>query len=928
MTGLNGLIQKDPRVISEPHIKHMVSAFMDASPMVRKETLSLVATCLAQEPSLERHFLPSILRLTTDPSIAPKKKAIELLKDIYKGPTSRDNKLQIAAALLLPSQDIEKTISDLSLNVLEEIWLTAVPSKARSEESQLRLDRTRRASMMIDFLESIQGNAVRLACFEKFFKYALSKEAKGPVTNLQICKELVADMVDGIISPESGSNARSQARNMNALSIFAKVESTLFTTDQIQLLKLYIKEISNLEDLALVRPTVTIYRHVFPTLPSLQHAFAKEVHRSLMRNLSILAKYAASGQPTSRETLADVVNCLWTISAIPDIGPDSVITAVASTLCNLRPLLLCSKEDAVTQRTKITSWLILLGTFGKYCDFDRYIEKFRSQVAMKARGLPEQLKAPLLNKTTSASLLLLDTVRPFTMQNWEPTIREQALQSLGGICQRSPKLFMRAEVEKVIKLVFINEDNERLKRVALFFFEEYFTVAERRSESGAQIATGEGAVNGSARLETSFVASESDSATLHLGVWVLPKIVNVALKNDNDLAVLATKIIASISRQGLVHPKECNAALVALGTSPNPIIAQIASDEHKRVHEKQESYLEKEIMQAIRIAFRYQVDVYNDAHGMLEASYSPKLTKLFEALKIGKRATTRRFIDNLCKQIDFDLSKLDASDTTPEPLLFARFCLENLALFDFPQLEELAVFLTAVEGIVLKGTGPAVALAIETEMPKQSVASEHALGQHMLENQHQETEAMNGAPQGSGPPPSQIAQPGIGDARLRQITTACMILQMVWETRTFVRRCYNLHKLKGRIPQKEYVKTATRNNFVSGKELWERLTPIMSALDTREAMIKQCYEFADLLEIDREAGIGEEEEATGLGAGYETPPEGDEANGLSFPTSGRGRKRKSNVSLSNTPKKPRGRPAGTKSKKRNSKTPDDDDDSD
>jgi cohesin loading factor subunit SCC2 len=49
---------------------------------------------------------------------------------------------------------------------------------------------------------------------------------------------------------------------------------------------------------------------------------------------------------------------------------------------------------------------------------------------------------------------------------------------------------------------------------------------------------------------------------------------------------------------------------------------------------------------------------------------------------------------------------------------------------------------------------------------------------------------------------------------------------------------------------------------------------------------------------------------------------------MSFPTSGRGRKRKSNVSLGNTPKKARGRPAGTKNKKRNSRTPDGDDDSD
>lgn len=176
----------------------------------------------------------------------------------------------------------------------------------------------------------------------------------------------------------------------------------------------------------------------------------------------------------------------------------------------------------------------------------------------------------------------------------------------------------------------------------------------------------------------------------------------------------------------------------------------------------------------------------------------------------------------------------------------------------------------------------------------------------------------------SVPTTSQLAQPKINDNRLRQITVACMILLMVWETRTFIRRCYSMNKLVGRIPQKEFAKPAQRNNFVSGKDLWERLTPIMSALDSRESMVKTCYDFAELLEVDREAQISEDGDENG--AGYETPTEGVDDSAVTFPTSGRGRKRKSNVSLGNTPKKPRGRPA--KNKKRNSRTPDGDDDSD
>lgn len=936
MTGLEQLIEKDPRVIDEQTIKGMVSQFSDSSPMVRDHTLSLVSKCLEQDPSLERHFLPSILNLTLDISNGPKKKAIKLLKDIYVGPTQQSNRLQIAASLLLPSQDDEKAIAELSRNVLEEIWLSPTTPSTKTNENQLRLDRIQRASLMIDVTQKIHGSPMHLEAFEKFFIHALSSEAKNPAKNLEFCQNLVADMFDGVISPESMPGTKPQAHILSALSIFAKIRSSLFTLDQVQLIKLYIKDLTTEEDLLLVGPTVTIFRHVFPTLPALQQAFAEEVRANLIQMISRLAMWAAQGQPTSRETLVHVAHCLWIVSPMAEGGLIKLFATISSIICQIRPFTALTKEQATDKRIKIGSYLILLGTFGKVCSFDQYIDRFRERIVVQARNsiikkqATEKQMQPLLAGKSSAALLLLDSVRPFTMQTWDMNIREQALLSMGEICQQSPELFMRGEVEKVVKLVFINHDNDQLKRVALTFFNEYFTFAERRSETGAEIAVGSGAVNGSARLETSFVANENDSATLHLAQKFLTNFVDVALKNKNQLAELATNIIASISRQGLVHPKECGAALVALGTSSNNKIAQTASLEHKRIHEKQESYLEKEYMQAVRMAFNYQRDVFDDPHGMIEDKFSPKLARLFDALKTGKKTTIKRFVENVCKQIDFDLSKLKTDDTMPDAVLFARFCLENLSQLDFPRLEELAAFLNSVEAIIFKNTGPAVALAIETEMPKQFVVIEQPPpSQEQAQQQLQQgvdvnmSFAPNFAPAAVS---SQVAQPNIDDARLRTIATACMILQMIWETRTFVRRCYTA-KFTGRIPQKDYAKPAQRNNFISGKELWERLTPIMSVLDSRESMVKQCYDFADLLNVDREAQVGEEEDEIAFAAGYETPVENGDANDANFPTSGRGRKRKNNMSLGNTPKKARGRSAG-KSKKRSSRTPDGDDDSD
>jgi cohesin loading factor subunit SCC2 len=934
MSGVEALVHKDPRVITEDNARNMIEVLSDTSPKVRESALNFVATCLSLNPALEKHFLPSILRLTVDPSNGPKKKAIKLLKDVYNATSSRDNKLKIIANLLLPSQDDEKAISELSRTVLEEILLTHTKSSGKRDESQLKFERSKRATLIIDTVQLIQTSPVYLEAFEKFFIHALSPEAKATDSNSNVCKDLVADMIDEVISPGSGSDTQSQSRTMTALSIFARVQPTLFTVDQIQLLKLYIKEVENLEDLQLLRPAVIIFRYVIATLQSLQQTFAEEVRASLMKNVSRLANWASAGRATSRETLVDVAHCLWTVTPMAPQGDLKLCVTITSIICQLRPLASCTKEQATQARGKITSYLILLGTFGKVCNLDQYADIFRERLVMRAHDSVAKKQATaqqvesLLKSNTAASLVLLNTVRPFTMQTWDMSIREQALQSVGGICHQSPALFMRGEIEKVFQLLFINGGNDGLKRVALATFNEYFAFAERRSETGAAIAVGQGAVTGNARLDASFATTAEDTAPLHLAQRFMSDLVKTALESENDLTILATGVITSISRQGLIHPKACGAALVALSTSLNDRIAQPAAVELKRIHEKSESILEKEYMESVRVAFTYQSEVCKDSHGMREATHTPKLIRFFEALKSGKKATFKKFIGNLCKHIDFDPSNLDVrGDELPEPVLFARFCLENLALLDFPHLEELSVCLNAVEAIVLKTTGPIVALAIETEMPKRQVAVQPSPAPDTLQQQLGDAAGAESsfASFMKATSTAPVAQPSIADARLRQITASCMILQMVWETRTFIRRCYTLQKYNGHIPQKEFAKPAQRNNFVSGKELWDRLSPIMSALDDREAMVKICYDFAELLEVDREAHVGDESDEDTLGTGYETPGEVDDAV-VAFPTSGRGRKRKSNASLGNTPKKARGRPA--KNKKRNSRTPEGDDDSD
>jgi cohesin loading factor subunit SCC2 len=929
---IESFLDKDPQALPEKSIMGVISLLHDNSPLVRTDAVSLVSKCLKRNPNLEQHFLHSVLGLTIDPSNGPKKKAINLLKDLYSETKFSQHKLDISASLLLPSQDHEESVADLARQTLEGIWLGTPNADGRLDEHRLKLHRQQRASVLVETVQRIQGRAEHLAAFESFFANALAKKASNAAKNTSICLELVADMVEGVISPEALAANCSQVHVLTTLSILARVRPSLITQDQLQLLKLYIKNPATSDDLAILRPTATIFRVVLPHMPYLQSTFADEVWKMLTKTIAKLASLAGRGNAAGKSTLADVVQCTWMIVPLATSGMNLLSTIVSSTLVQLSPFSSFTQSITPAEENKIGSYLILLGTFGKFCNFDKEADIFRFKLSAMAKkhiedkkATSDQLKGLLSLGTKAPSVILLDTVRPFTKQPWNLTLREHALGSVGEICQGAPSLFMRVDVQKMFQLVFTN-DVSSLKQVALTQFHDFFIVAEKPTDTSNDTNEDSGVQVG--RLGTTFIAGEGQVTTNFLARHLLSEIVNIALTHDNELAHLATCIIASISRQGLVHPKECGPALIALGSSSNPQIAEIAATEHRKIHEQHESMFEKEYMAAITMAFEYQRTVFKDTHGMVASTYKPKLLHVFNALKGGQRKTLKKFIVNLCKHMDFELISLEGNAAGSTAVLFARFCLENLALLDAVKLEDVSLMLNALESIVLKNTGPSVGVAIETELPKSATIEPAADAIHpaepMLQQQEEVANGTGAVEEGPAPRDMDQRRETLSDARLVQVTQACIILQMMWETRSFIRKAYNLGNLAGRIPQKDFQKPAQRNNLISGKELWERLEPILDSMGSREAMMQRCYNFAELLEVDKDAQLGDDDGDGNDGddLGYVTPDEGGEE--LAVPTSGRGRKRKSSVPNGNTPKKARGRPAGGK-KKRNSRTPDLDD---
>jgi cohesin loading factor subunit SCC2 len=839
---------------------------------------------------------------------------MKTLKDIYLRNDTDDMRTDIASVLLTRMKDPDEGVSDLARQIFEELWMVPYHESSKKDAIHRQLALQKHVSL---FVRTVRAGAFPLAELENFLQRILSNDSRNAAANYKVCKNMVAAMMDDIVDNEERSDKPSQHQLAESLTVFAKVQPKLFTGDQVNLLAAYLRNISN-ENLPMFRVVVVIYRHVLPVLSSnVDQDFLGGVLTDLMSSLTRLQK----------SELQLTADCLWIITGI--LGKrDRLVRLMLSALSNIqaRENLNFTQAGQEKAADQVRRFIHLTGAFGSACDFDSLADEFRAKFT-NWHGI-------------EVCNLIIDIIYPFTQPKQPQKIREASIESVATICQAWPQLYLRTDVSKAFELVFL-KDEEGLEGIVLKGFQQFFVKAEKRSETGADIKVGDGAVHGQERLATSYTATDQDGAAAAISQKLLPQFIRVALEKGNELALCATQVIASVYRQGLVHPKICVPAFVALETSSYQQIATIAFEEHRRLHHAHETMIEKEYIDAIRQAYKFQRDVVKDPRGFIlrkhddklhsetkQSNYMPKLRSPFAVMNTGSAKIRKRFLANLCKELDFELSGLDTNQEPPEHITYTRFILENLALFDYERVDDIVVVVDALQKLVTEGIGVSVAQAIEEEILN--------IRLHPTESQQvvQVEQSIVTIP----------IQHHVNPRRLRQLTIASMILTMAWETRTFLRQLWGLQKKLGQKPSTKDAKKvgATRAPGFHSDKLFDGISTILRALECEENQQQQCRAFVEIVNIDREHRAASEEDCMEAeiivkADGYETPAEDGESTGRgSNPpsTNGKGRKRKGSVSLgtpapkrrkSGTPKKTKmnGKQKGRTGSKSNT---DDDDD--
>ncbi|KAK0913191.1 Sister chromatid cohesion protein 2 [Friedmanniomyces endolithicus] len=872
------LLEKDPSILDRnAHVLHSIdSCAGDASPLVRDSALMLLADCVRLRPHLDKVVYVRVIERTGDASIGVRKRCLKFLRDIYLGNESVKMRSGIAQAVITRLKDSEETVSELARQIMEEIWFLPFVGRTLDGDNAVdaKLGYSAQASLLI---QTVQVGEAIGPVLESLITQLITK-SKTPAAHTAVCRNLVGILFGGIIDPTELAGSPEQGPILRCLAVFARACPTVFTAPQLELLEPYTQSLAMQDDMDIYRSAVVILRHVLPHQSTLNDTCLQTLQGSLLSSVPKLSK----------SELQVVVPCLWTIDSMLG-NRDRLVNFISSALKGVYAMRSTSFVEQPQSVSKASRLLIIVGHFGKACDFEAHLTKFKELFAWY--------------KGTSVAGLFADVLCPFTTLKQPLSIRQPSLEAVCMISQSSPKLLLRQDVVKAFETVLSGHD-ATLEETLLVGLEGFFSAGELNESSGDVPEIGSGVASGNERLGKTYVATDQDGASTSIARRFLSDILRVALSANGELSFVASKIIVSVNRQGLIHPKESGPALVALETNPNSIIANMAYVEHKAQHTKHESFFDKEYMRAVQQVFEYQRDTIGSTAGYIGQPPASKMHLLWDVLKSGKAQVREKFLSNLAGKLDFDLATLNVANVIPTHLSFVRFCTENLSLFEYDRVDEVVHLLAAMEK-TFSVTGTSVAQVIESEVLRLGV--DDVIGTQSAADATSETMG----PETSPP----ILDPG----RLLQLAVAAQICSLIWESRSFIRRLWNVKKYldKPKTAAKESNRAAARvGNAASLTEAYlARVTAIMGANASSDAQRQTCAAFVDLVSTDNEVRVGsEEEEDVELQNGYDTPSEGASRKSLSLPPSGggRGRKRKSE-GASATPRK-KGRPS-TKGRK-------------
>ncbi|KAJ2731979.1 Sister chromatid cohesion protein 2 [Coemansia sp. BCRC 34962] len=704
---LNQIASHRPSVLYQASVKYAINhRLQDSSPQVREAAIDLVGKHVAQNPELTSQYYDFISVRILDKGPSVRRRVIRILKDIYLLSGDHAQLVDIGIRLLQRTNDDERSVRELAVKTLQELWFTheelvhicdeeelpmgALGNAFTALSPEVQRQTLKRVQVMAGVTEVAQARELgdlMAGLFEHVTTATAKVEAEGAMFVIQYMVDALFEQLlrseesEADLSPSSGAvsvPALSTATCLRFLSTLSGIAPDAVGAHS-EALGTYLKLTEASEEDTL-HHVLTIFSNTLLSIPHPSAQFLGSLEGDLISLLS----------SSPQSILAVAIPCLCTLVDKITWNYGKLIRLFRSCV-----LQLCHEQRLVaggsrgTQSPKnLMRFIILAGLTCCHFSFDEHLAKHKDHF----RGLDAMIE-------TTVPALMNDLLLFFASPQLPLPVQLAAIQMLGRLYIRQPPLALEPRARAVMDRVFASDSNG-LKLQVLRNFDDFLRADAKRYIARAKEGKEQAReVDAKALVGDTGEMSEAGVGASLMQTYLDRVIDATFVSSAATLRATGFGVISLVLEQGLAHPLKCVPALIALSTSSDPHIRSKALRLHQDLNFKYASFIHSRDTEGVRKAYEYQAQLrggpehvvgYDCSSEAKEATGRPVafLQPLYSLLRC-KRTRRNDFLSLLVKIGDADIGTGAGHSASWRPdMSFVRFVAENIAGLDFKYLDE------------------------------------------------------------------------------------------------------------------------------------------------------------------------------------------------------------------------------------------------
>ncbi|OAQ23723.1 hypothetical protein K457DRAFT_142489 [Linnemannia elongata AG-77] len=721
LRALSLIVTGDYAVLSQLNVRRTIALrLQDQSPSVRDAALELVGKYMLQDVAIRKAYYEIVSDRISDTGLNVRKRVLRLLKDMFHKADDPEMCNDISQKLLLRVYDDERTVKDLAIKSVSEVWFspfvnaTSVSHEGRGDHADgpnhvapvtpsQRRDISKRSRTLIDMVGKL--SIPQAEAFGSVIQWLLNKERRTDEFNLsdprqafsRTCAVIVDCLVDLIQTLQDEDAPKSSvASAVHTLHTFIKAEPRLIEAKHLSSLLVYLHCSSTSEDWKITMFVLRIFQDAIPVVKDMTPTDSQMAEKLA---LALVAKCPVVLLPEAVHVLCLTVRILTLHSARLCKFFQTCVDLLGADVSKLR-------TGAVIQDNKTRRLMTIVGLLCKHYDFERAIKDHPEESHLV------ELKAKMQPSPQEYVFAILSSL---CAHQYSLTLQQSALQSLGHVYMSFPILMNSSRSVKIMDAIFAGHECS-LQTELLQIYTGFLLKIQTTPMSEQGKGTG-----------YSLVAKAEDHLEAGIGSSImqryLDRILKCALVADEILQAAAIDVITQVTLQALVHPMLCMPVIAALETSDDATICSRVLRIHKDLHQKHASLIYAKSMECVRTAYMYQTSLRvskADVHGyklIAETGQSVAMICHMYNLVSDKRQPRNTLLSGLVKVLEVDLTSSEVEvDGT-----YARFVAENLAYLDYRSMEEVLLVIFHLNRIIA-GSGMTLLHSL-TEMSSRSRAS-------------------------------------------------------------------------------------------------------------------------------------------------------------------------------------------------------------